>query len=222
MKCDFLRKDNFPCQKTAGRTCVYLGYVENDIDLSLIYPAERACEIASVSNCKLQLQKYSAWRLLERAFKECFEQNIKELEFYKSANGKWQCADENYRFSISHTDGVVAVAVSDVGCGVDVEKHIPGRMGEKHAKKILTPQQREEYYRLDESLREMFLLKQWTIKESVFKMNGGDVFIPAQIDDAENSISFEFSACGYGYCLSVSAQGGSVELFGKAQNFTAI
>lgn len=70
------------------------------------------------------------------------------------------------QFSLSHSGDYVACIISDVPCGIDIERHSERRDYEKIAKRICTDRElvnitnREDFYQL------------WTLKESVMKAVG--------------------------------------------------
>lgn len=105
---------------------------------------------------------------------------MQELSPHKLASGKW--VSSSLFFSISHTKTSAAVAVSDSDVGIDIEdadafalKHnsIPKRF----MSRILSPN--------DEPVSccdHVGFLKLWTAKESIYKLNNREQFIPSEID----------------------------------------
>ncbi len=158
---------------------VYYAFLAKKINLSTIYPVERISEIENCTNEKVQLEKYSVWKLLSYAFKKSFKQKIKKINFYKNWNGKWLC--DYYYFSLSHTDNIVAVAVSNYPIGIDIEliKQYPFEI----IKKALSDDELLEFDCLNQNEKIDFFIKKWTQKESVYKINGEEVFNPRIINN---------------------------------------
>ncbi len=181
---------------------VYVSELCINCESRAIYPDERRKEIENVTNRELKIQKISSWKLLECAVKDCFGYDFDKLSFSKNANGKWTCG--KLCFSLSHTAGRVAVAVSDKPVGVDIEgiaafekrcEKSPEFL-RSFAKKILCE---------GESFTSVYdLLKVWTAKESIFKFIGGGAFAPDKIRVADYPVST--LNCG-GYCVSVCGEG---------------
>lgn len=105
---------------------------------------------------------------------------MQELSPHKLASGKW--VSSSLFFSISHTKTSAAVAVSDSDVGIDIEdadafalKHnsIPKRF----MSRILSPND-EPVICCDH----VGFLKLWTAKESIYKLNNREQFIPSEID----------------------------------------
>ena len=171
---------------------VYVADGPEKCDICGIYPTERREYIAKVTHPQLQIQKISSWKLLERAVRDSFGYSLSDLNFSLDESGKWSC-DKLY-FSLAHTVGKVAVAVSDKPVGVDIESisSFEKRRVKQLAGKILCDG--------ETALNSAELLKLWTQKESIFKCYGGKVFSPNAIHTAEYPVrTFE----NVEYCVSV-------------------
>ncbi len=157
---------------------VYLSRVSNVKDLSDVYPLERKEEILNCSSKKVIDEKYSSWKLLEKALLEQWNISLKDAEPKKTANGKW-IIKEGY-FSVSHSFGVVAVALSKNPVGIDVELALLKKDGLE--KRILTEKEFRAFNKLKQEEKEHFILTAWTKKESIFKMLGYGIFSPNEIE----------------------------------------
>lgn len=144
---------------------VYTASVVNNGKIKAVVPKERETEIRNCTNKDVKREKYYVWKLLEYAFMHTFNKKLKKLGLRKTYCGKWVC--DGYEFSLSHSSGAVAVAVSDVSVGVDIERKRQIREG--LADKILTNSEKEEYGVVSEEQRNEWLMRKWTQKESVFK-----------------------------------------------------
>jgi len=132
----------------------------------------RKKEIESCGNLKVKQEKFFIWKLLEKALKESLDIDIKDVEFHKLENGKWVC--DRCQFSLSHSHGVVCVAISDSFVGVDLE-YIDGK---RHPLNLVnkTIHANEKC----ETENDFFAL--WTIKEAYFKFSNENHFNPKKID----------------------------------------
>lgn len=146
-------------------TYVFLAPI-SDAELLPVYPNERQREIELTKNEKLKREKYCVWKLLEYAIRECFGKSIRELEFTKTEGGRW--TTPFCELSLSHTDGVVAVALSHEPVGVDVEIIKPRQNG-KTAKKIMSAEEYKTYQSLSGFEKDDFFFAVWTKKEALFK-----------------------------------------------------
>lgn len=171
---------------------VYIADVSENCLNAAIYPDERAEEIRKVTNAELKKQKISCWKLLEAALCDCTEYGVKQLNFKKSESGKWIC--DKLCFSLAHTDGQVAVALSDKSVGVDIESFdaFKNRNAKRLSSKILCNGEKAD--------SEGELIAFWTQKESIYKREGSGAFIPDKIRVADYTVrTFENG----GYCVSV-------------------
>ena len=107
------------------KTVVFAARLPDTYLYEPIYPPERQAEIEKCSNEKVKREKYFVWKLLEYAIFNTIGEPIENFNFEKNPNRKW-VSDRVY-FSLSHSDGVVAVALSDREVGVDIERirHTP-------------------------------------------------------------------------------------------------
>lgn len=146
----------------------------------------RAAEISAARNSKVREQKLFAWKLLEYAVKDFSEKPFDNEKIVKTPSGKWVFSDNSLHFSISHTDGMCAVAVGNETCGVDIEKYSDDRFSEALAKKILNQKELLMCERLSGIERQEFLFEAWTKKESIFKMTAQTVFVAKNIFCADH------------------------------------
>ncbi len=179
---------------------VYYAPLCKKIKLRSITPIKRRLEIENCSNEKVRLEKYSVWKLLAYAIKKSFGLKSKKLNFQKKENGQWVC--DNCFFSLTHSENIVAVAVSNYPIGVDVEK--VKSHSEEVAKKVLTNNELQEFLRLDKKERVDFFIQKWTQKESVYKQNGAKTFEPRKIESF-NGESKIIELNGQQYGLSVAS-----------------
>lgn len=153
-------------------------YVAFDIDALTkgeIADAKRRNYICETQNQRAKEEKIAVWNLLAIAAQNSLAIDIDNVKFDRQKSGKW--ISDKFHFSLSHTDGCVAVAVSRGDCGIDIEKSsgFSQKCKDKtfeaaFAKKIGVSAIGEE------------LLCQWTKKESVYKATGNGLFIPKDAD----------------------------------------
>lgn len=131
--------------------------VELDENLINTLPKERRQYVMSINDDKRKRQSVFVWKLLESALKSEFNFGD-EIEFYQK-DGEWFVNEKNVKFSLSHSNDMVVVAVSNSRVGVDVELCSSKIL--KLAKKF------PEINDLDDKIEALTLL--WTKKESEYK-----------------------------------------------------
>ena len=153
-----------------GNVFVYLAKIE-DIKLC---SADIGTSKENKEN-KVLLQRNSGLALLKYAVKDRWgiDEDLSKIKV--SDNGKPYV--DNYKFSISHCGNLVCVAISKVEVGVDLECVTRGRDWRGLRRRVLTSQEKELLAEDSQTMTE-----NWTKKEAVFKLVGGKVFSPSNID----------------------------------------
>ena len=168
-------------------------------EINEVLPRLRQEQIENTTHEGLKRQRYYVWKLLEAALKRSFGYDMKDLHFSRDEAGKWTCRE--CFFSLSHTDGGVAVAVSRKPVGVDLEctDHIvrPGL-----AEKILTEAEKA----LPRENENLFLLKMWCAKEAQFKAGSDRAFQPQKISALSGVKTRTVQLGDQEYCLAVAAE----------------
>ena len=161
---------------------VYIATLPKQESATPLLCAERQAEIDGISNERVRREKYYVWRLLEYAIKNSLGADASRLCFKKGENGKWSC--DGFEFSISHSGDVLAVALSFMSVGIDVER-IRVKNSERMANYILTQDELWDYASLCEQERVEWLIRKWCQKEAIFKLQNKDSFAPSKIAVAD-------------------------------------
>ncbi len=90
---------------------VYFSIIPKEIEYEELRPVERNTEVVSIANEKLKKSKYWVWKTLEYALFRSFGYKIQDLDIVKTKKGKW--VSKKCFFSLSHSDNIVAVVVSN-------------------------------------------------------------------------------------------------------------
>jgi 4'-phosphopantetheinyl transferase len=97
----------------------------------------------------------------------------REVVFTVSPDGKPEVP--GVHFNVSHTAGLVAVAVGPGPVGIDVEAADAGRDVVGLVNRFFAAEEREQFARLPEPLRPPAFLRGWTCKEALLKGIGSGV-----------------------------------------------
>ena len=184
---------------------IYIARIPEDIILEEVYPQERAAYISIAGLDKVKRERYYVWKLLEFALDSSLGVNMKDIKFAHGKSGKWTASGLN--FSLSHSGGFVACAVSNTRVGIDIENEEV--FLQKHDDKLIKAMfQRcvpinEE---ISSSISPIEFMLMWTKKECIFKASKLKNFYPSRIDiSSYKTISFRSyvdgipiiaSACG--------------------------
>lgn len=151
---------------------VYFSFVKNyDIFKKItISDKARAEYVSSISSEKRKLQSIAVWKLLEYALKKDY--SVLDGKFVVNKNGAWALETTKPYFSLSHSDNLIAVAVSDnFQVGVDCEIISPKIL---KVKKLFSNLKENEF-------TEDKLTLEWTKKESLYKNNKGYNYLSNKI-----------------------------------------
>ena len=163
-------------------TIVYFGRVPRGFGLDSVGYVPRDKQIAYDTQPRKGLRQY-AWVALTKAIAEYAETNGCTMPLPRLLpNGKWVAA--NCYLSLSHTDGYVAAAVSDLPVGVDIE-----RTNRKLAKGLYDRIVCDKEKALYAAPGNTQLLQLWTAKEAVFKQaDNNDGLTVSQIDTTTHKV----------------------------------
>ncbi len=182
---------------------VYVLPLEEGLPMEAVYPPQRQQEIAQAQG-ELRQRKQAAWMALEQGLRHAFGADIHKLTFQKTPAGKWTCKE--YGISLTHTEGAVAVAVSNDPVGVDMENaqafapKFAAQPRDSFCRRALTAREQAKYP--DPDLAAFLAL--WTRKESIFKRQGGSRFVPNEIETEGSQVRTQaFSVQGQPMVLSV-------------------
>ena len=149
----------------------------------------------NMSSCQRRKKEHDeAYALLFNMLKKHF--GLINPQILKSENGKPYVLDHGVYFSISHTSGLVAVAVANVPVGVDCELLSERSADEikRFASRFFTQGELEHLCAHGFDTLEFFKL--WTGKEAVIKKRGSNMSDLKKIDVRAENIEF-FIENGY-------------------------
>ena len=183
---------------------VYLSLIP-DKKIEKVLPKERFDEINGCLDEKVKREKYFVWKLLELALRNATGVNPDFTRFYKGVNGKWQA--QGVEFSLSHSNGVVAVAISDKPVGIDLQVIKPLK-NDRLIEKIFTEKELEKINALSGQEKTARIIEKWAEKESDFKRVGGDNFLTYIRDNrAVSGFSARVTLPNGDYVVAVSGEG---------------
>lgn len=166
-----------------------------------IYQTERINEINNVSSLRVKEEKYTAFILLDLALKEHYKQTLKSVKMSKHSTNKWFIDNLPIYFSISHSSGIVCVAISDIEIGIDIEEVLPLK-NEKIIKKVFNKEELNSYLSLNEIDRLKYFYEIWTKKEASFKSQNKLVFSLQQ--DTSNTFTEEVQVDNRQFIMSIA------------------
>ena len=189
---------------------VYISKIPESISVTKLASEERNLEILKTSNERAKIEKYYAFRVLERAICKELDGSIEDLQIHKNENGRWM--GRGLDFSLSHSVNAVAVALSPEPIGVDIEAAI-GKSYGGLAKKYLCADEYREYEALSAEERELYFLSKWTAKEALFKSLNEGKFVPSRVNPkSSDTVCHVMNIDGEKYVLSVASKNKAIKL----------
>lgn len=166
---------------------IYIGAVEDFSDFNQL-PVYMDEKLKKIKNQRSIAEKKAGYGLLHHAVGNIYD--IRKCFLGKTGKP----LHKDFCFSISHSSGLVAVAVSSSPVGIDIEKCEHKNRTDKLIKKIL--------HKNDKDKNSLIL---WMVKESAFKFSETDEFFtPSSIDTEKfNSKTVKFTWTGTEFMLSV-------------------
>lgn len=182
---------------------VYIAPLPEEINITPVACEAREAEIRNTNNEELRAARFYDWQVLSYAANRSFGLREEEISFRKASDGKWSC--DKFFFSLSHTKGAVAVAVSNGKVGIDLEN-----VAEYERKPISRGKLRRNMFRRICTEKEAQLadekdfLPLWLKKESIFKCFGDSASPlkeetadrPAEVFGLKKYPDFLFCVCG--------------------------
>lgn len=181
---------------------VYLAQLpQRNVEEPLACPLRQA-QLDRVTNAVAKREKYYVWKLLEYGLNRSLGLKIGDMTFTEGENG--QLVTDKVKFSLSHSKGALAVAVSRAAVGVDIERMDTPRHPDL-PRRTMTDGEFAAFEQLPQEEKQAGFVKLWTAKEALFKASGADRFDPAAQDTEKGGFrTYEKTVGGSLYGLSVA------------------
>lgn len=141
--------------------------------------------------------------LLNDILENNYFKDINLLEYVYNESGKPYLKDDNLYFSLSHSNGIVALTVSKEEIGLDIELIKP--IKESVAKRIMNENEYCIYSSLDKNKKITYFYEVWTSKEAYVKKLGTTIsFNPSNIEIDEDILIKRIIIDNNEYMLAVT------------------
>lgn len=147
----------------------------DDVDLARLVATLAAAERADFERLRLASRRRGfllSRALLRRALPAVTGAPAREIAFDRAASGRLRLvAPAGWHISVSHADGLAAIAVATAPCGVDIERPRAVDAGAV-ARRYFAAAERDRLAALPESDRQEAFFRLWTLKEAAAKALG--------------------------------------------------
>ncbi len=141
--------------------------------------------------------------LLNDILENNYFKDINLLEYVYNESGKPYLKDDNLYFSLSHSNGIVALTVSKEEVGLDIELIKPVK--DALAKRIMNDREYNIYSSLDKNKKITYFYEVWTSKEAYVKKLGTSISLnPSNIEIDEDILIKRITIDNNEYMLAVT------------------
>lgn len=142
--------------------------------------------------------------LLNDILENNYFKDINLLEYVYNESGKPYLKDDNLYFSLSHSNGIVALTVSKEEIGLDIELIKPVK--DSVAKRIMNDREYNIYSSLDKNKKVTYFYEVWTSKEAYVKKLGTTISLnPSNIEIDEDILIKRIIIDNNEYMLAVTS-----------------
>lgn len=132
-------------------------------------PAAEQAELAEFASTARRRGFILSRTLLRHLLSPCLQRPESGIRFCRAESGRLQLADDNsWHISISHADGLVAVIVAEMACGVDIEQPRALKV-ERVAQRYFADAEKAYLAQSREAHRQQNFFRLWTLKEAAVK-----------------------------------------------------
>ena len=170
---------------------------------------EKRSKLANIKISENQLQSLTAGVLLRVVLCTYFGFINENIVFERETNGKPYLKNKSVHFNISHSESLVAVAVSDRDVGVDLEKTC--EVNPKLTDRYFTENEKK-YINVKSPDWQTRFFEVWTKKEAILKKSGLGLRVKLnelETDECNTVKTFKLD----GFVLSVCSEDPNINIF---------
>ena len=141
--------------------------------------------------------------LLNDVLENTWFKDTNQIEYYYNENGKPYIKGSNIYFSLSHSNGIVALTISKEEIGLDIEliKDVKDNL----ARRIMNDEEYMIYQNLDKQNKKVYFFEVWTSKEAYIKKLGTKITLnPSNIMIDEDILLKHTNISGNEYMIAVT------------------
>ena len=161
--------------------------LKTDLSLYDNIDSKRFEKIKKSNNQLFIKEQLGSHLLLNDVLENTYFQDIEKLEFYYNESGKPYIKDSNLYFSLSHSNGIVALTISKEEIGLDIEliKDVKDTL----ARKVMNDEEYCTYQNFSKENKKIYFYEVWTSKEAYIKKLGTSLTLnPSNINIEEDVI----------------------------------
>ena len=177
--------------------------LKTDLSLYKNIDDKRLEKIKKSNNTLFIKEQLGTHLLLSDILENSYFQDLESLEYIYNDFGKPFIKDSNLYFSLSHSNGIVALIVSKEEIGLDIEliKDVKDNL----AKKIMNDIEYNTYQSLNKESKKIYFFEVWTSKEAYIKKLGTSITLnPSNISIEEDVLLKKINISSSEYMIAVT------------------
>lgn len=177
--------------------------LSTDLSLYENIHAARLEKIKKSNNLLFKKEQLGSHLLLTEVLENAYFQDIQKIEFIYNEFGKPYLKDSNLYFSLSHSNGIVALTISKEEVGLDIE--LIKEVKDNLARRIMNDDEYNLYQSLDKQNKKIYFFEVWTSKEAYVKSLGTSLTLtPSNIAIEEDVLLKQINISNNLYMIAVT------------------
>ncbi len=177
--------------------------LKTDLTLYKNIDSRRLERIKKSKNTLFIKEQLGSHLLLTDVLENTYFQEIDKIEYICNESGKPYIKDSNLYFSLSHSNGIVALTVSKEEIGLDIEliKDVKDTL----ARRIMNDLEYSTYQSLNKESKKIYFFEVWTSKEAYIKKLGTSITLtPSNISIEEDVLLKKINISSNEYMIALT------------------
>lgn len=177
--------------------------LKTDLTLYKNIDSRRLEKIKKSKNTLFIKEQLGSHLLLTDVLENTYFQEIDKLEYIYNESGKPYIKDSSLYFSLSHSNGIIALTVSKVEIGLDIEliKDVKDTL----SRRIMNDLEYNTYQSLNKESKKIYFFEVWTSKEAYIKKLGTSITLnPSNISIEEDVLLKKINISSNEYMIALT------------------
>lgn len=177
--------------------------LKTDLTLYKNIDKRRLEKIKKSKNTLFIKEQLGSHLLLTDVLENTYFQEIDKIEYIYNESGKPYIKDSNLYFSLSHSNGIIALTVSKEEIGLDIEliKDVKDTL----SRRIMNDLEYNTYQSLNKESKKIYFFEVWTSKEAYIKKLGTSITLnPSNISIEEDVLLKKINISSNEYMIALT------------------
>lgn len=177
--------------------------LKTDLTLYKNIDKRRLEKIKKSKNTLFIKEQLGSHLLLTDVLENTYFQEIDKIEYIYNESGKPYIKDSNLYFSLSHSNGIIALTVSKEEIGLDIEliKDVKDTL----SRRIMNDLEYNTYQSLNKESKKIYFFEVWTSKEAYIKKLGTSITLnPSNISIEDDVLLKKINISSNEYMIALT------------------